>query len=190
MKFVREFMKVAATLSVSDFLQQFPHPFLFYSETPGAVENFFHTRLVSRQHGTENIDRFSDVILDFLPLMPNPHPSSEFPRKSFIGRNERRDFVIKHSTVSNRHACLICDTEKEIYKLADSGSTNGTMVRGKPLEPGEPVLLHDGDMVTFGQRDFMFFSAQGAYRFMHQYRLFQQAMDKVANKPGDNNAES
>jgi len=42
--------------------------------------------------------------------------------------------------------------------------------------PGEPVALRDGDVVTFGQMDFLFFSPKGAYRYMHQYRLFREAM--------------
>jgi hypothetical protein len=175
---LKNFMKVAATLSLKDFLQQFPHPFFFYSETPGAVESFFHTRLVERSAATESIDRFSEQVLDFIPLMPNPHPSKDFPVKSFIGRDSRRDYVISHSTVSNRHACLIADPNSETYKIVDSGSTNGTSVRGKQLEPGNPVTLRDGDIVTFGRREFMFFSPKGAYRFLHQFRLFREALNK------------
>ena len=172
----RDFMKVVATMSMGEFLEQFPHPFLFYSQTPGAMESFVHTRLVSQAEGAESIDRFSEQVLDFIPLLPNPRPSRDFPEKSFVGRDAKRDFVIQHSTVSNRHACLFYDTDESSYKLVDSGSTNGTMVRGRALVPGEPAALRDGDVVTFGQMDFLFFSPKGSYRFMHQYRLFREAM--------------
>ncbi len=176
MEHFRDFMKVVATMSMGEFLEQFPHPFLFYSQTPGAMDSFAHTRLVSHAEGAESIDRFSEQVLDFIPLLPNPRPSRDFPEKSFVGRDSKRDFVIQHSTVSNRHACLFYDTDESTHKLVDSGSTNGTMVRGRALVPGEPVVLRDGDVVTFGQMDFLFFSPKGAYRFMHQYRLFREAM--------------
>lgn len=176
MEKLQDFMKVVATLSVDEFVEQFPHPFLFYSETPGAVEAFVHTRLVDSSPGTSQIDRFSEEVLSFMPLMPNPRPNREFPLKSFIGRDNRRDFVVQHSTVSNRHACLLYDDEQDAYKLVDSGSTNGTMVRGRTLVPGDPVVVRDGDVVTFGKANFLFFSPRGAYRYMHQYRLFRDAM--------------
>ena len=155
MEKLQDFMKVVATLSMEEFVEQFPHPFLFFSKTPGAVEAFVHTRLVDGSKGVEQIDRFSEQVLDFMPLLPNPHPSRNFPRRAFIGRDGRRDFVIRHSTVSNRHACLMHDPEDDTYKLVDSGSTNGTMVRGRSLNPGEPVAVRDGDVVTFGRINFL-----------------------------------
>jgi len=175
---LKDFMKVVATLSMNEFVEQFPHPIFFFSEIPGALDALFHTRLVTSKEGKESIDRFSDHTMDFLALLPNPHPSRDFPQKAFIGRDARRDYVIPHSTVSNRHACLFCDPQQEVYKLVDSGSTNGTMVRGKPLVPGEPVPLRDGDVVTFGRMNFLFFSPKGTYRYLHQYRLFREAMKK------------
>lgn len=178
MERLRDFMKVATTLSMNEFVEQFPHPIFFYSETPGALEEFFHTRLMMSNQGKESIDRFSDHVLDFIALLPNAHPGREFPKKAFVGRDARRDYVIPHSTVSNRHACLFCDTKQDMYRLVDSGSTNGTMLRGKQLEPGEPVNLRDGDVVTFGRMDFLFFSPKGAYRYLHQYRLFREAMKR------------
>lgn len=176
MEKLQDFMKVVATLSADEFVEQFPHPFLFYSETPGAVDAFVHTRLVDSSPGASQIDRFSEEVLSFIPLMPNPRPNREFPLKAFIGRDTRRDFVIQHSTVSNRHACLLHDADEDSYRLVDSGSTNGTMVRGRALVPGEPVVVRDGDVVTFGKMNFLFFSPRGAYRYMHQYRLFRNAM--------------
>jgi hypothetical protein len=178
MERLHDFIKVVSTLSMEEFVEQFPHAFLFFSQTPGALENFVHTRLVDRKQGAESIDRFSEQVLDFIPLMPNPHTNREFPAKAFVGRDERRDYVLSHSTASNRHACLMYKEEEDAYWLVDSGSTNGTMVRGRTLVPGEPVPLRDGDVITFGRMDFLFFSPRGAYRYMHQYRLFRDAMKK------------
>ncbi|MBN2496159.1 MAG: FHA domain-containing protein [Deltaproteobacteria bacterium] len=178
MKAFRDFIKVVTTLRPEEFVEQFPHPVLIFSERPGAVESFAHTRLVESTAGSEHIDRFSEELMDFIVLLPNPKTGREFPRKSFIGRDEKRDFTIQHSTVSKRHACLLRDEGEGAYKLVDSGSTNGTCVRGRTLKPGEPVRLFDGDVITFGKVDFLFFSPEGAYRFMRQYRMFRQAMQR------------
>jgi len=178
---LKDFMKVAATLSMEDYLEQFPHPMFFYSESKAALDAFVHTQLVDTiraSDGSKHIDRFSEQLDNFVPLLPNTRPNREFPQKAFIGRHTRRDFVINHSTVSNRHACLFCDKRKDEYKLVDSGSTNGTMVRGRSLEPGVPISLRDGDVVTFGRVSFIFFSPKGAYRYLHQYRLFREAMQR------------
>ncbi len=172
------FMRVAATLSLDEFLEQFPHPFLFYSKKPGVLEDLVHTRLVEPDLKQSDIDRFTKQALEFLPLLPNPKPNPSFPHKAFIGRSLERDFVIEHNTVSNRHACLQYDPDSESYFLLDSGSTNGTKVRGRTLTPGEPVQVRDGDVLVFGRMSFLFFTPKGAYRYLHQYRLFRHELNK------------
>jgi hypothetical protein len=174
----RDFVKVVATLSREEFLEQFPHPLLLHSRIPGALDGFAATRLVDSPRGDETIDRFSQELEDFVVLLPNPKPGREFPRKAFVGRDPRRDFVIAHTTVSNRHACIFCEPDSDGWKLVDSGSTNGTQLRGRPVSPGEPVVLRDADVITFGKVNFLFFTPDGGYRFMTQYRLFRNAMRK------------
>jgi pSer/pThr/pTyr-binding forkhead associated (FHA) protein/V8-like Glu-specific endopeptidase len=50
--------------------------------------------------------------------------------------------------VSGRHAEVHLVDGK--YFLRDVGSTNGTYVNGKRIEPGENVEIHDGDKLRFG----------------------------------------
>lgn len=170
-----DFMKVVATMTAEEFVEEFPHPFLFSFDSLQAQDGKDHTRLMDSIRSVDEIDRYSDKVLDFVPLLPNPHTNREFPVKSLIGREDSRDFVIGHDTVSKRHACLLYDTIDDVYRLLDSGSTNGTMARGEPLEAGEQVTLSDGDVVTFGERSFLFFSPRGAYQYMQQYRLFRES---------------
>ncbi|RME25766.1 MAG: FHA domain-containing protein, partial [Deltaproteobacteria bacterium] len=106
MKKLQDFMKVVNTLSAEEFAEQFPHPVLFYSERPGAIEDFARTRMVESSGGGR-IDRFSRQVLDLVVLLPNPHTNREFPRKILIGRDKQRDFVVSHNTVSARHATLL-----------------------------------------------------------------------------------
>ena len=59
------------------------------------------------------------------------------------------DLVIRHPTVSRRHARLI-KTPKG-YEVVDEGSRNGTRLNGRRLPPGVPFALCDGDEIAFAQ---------------------------------------
>jgi len=172
-------MKIVATLTIDEFLDEFPHAFLFSFESPKTDDGKDHTRLMDSIRSVDELDRYSEMVLNFVPLLPNPHTNREFPGKVLIGRDDNRDFVIGHDTVSKRHACLLHDSAENTYHLIDSGSTNGTQARGEPLDAGQKALLSDGDVVTFGERSFLFFSPRGAYEYMQQYRLFRDARDRV-----------
>ncbi|HOX42348.1 MAG TPA: FHA domain-containing protein [Myxococcota bacterium] len=178
MERLRDFMKVTATLSAEQYAEQFPHPLLLLAPAGAALAELRHTQLASVEQAKASIDRFNASLLDFEPLWPNPKPGPEFPRKVFIGRDARRDLVINHATVSGRHACLALDADGLRWQLVDAGSTNGTMLRGKELRPGQAVPVRDGDVITFGKVDTLFFTPDGAYRFLRQYRLFSEAMRK------------
>ncbi len=176
MERLHDFVKVVSTLSEEEFVEQFPHPILFYSKIPGRIEQFVHTRMVDREESESSLHRFSEQLRDFVPLLPRGKSSREFPLKAFVGRDERRDYVIPHSTVSNRHASFLYRPKEDTYWLVDAGSTNGTFLRGKTLVAGEPARLRDGDVIAFGRMEFLFFTPSGAYRYLRQYRMFQNAM--------------
>jgi hypothetical protein len=169
-------MKVTVTLDAAGYEEQFPHPLLLLAPAAGMLDHRVHTQLVRVAEGPEAIDRFNEQLLDFVPLWPNPRPGREFPRKIFLGRDAQRDFVLQHTTISSRHACLYLDEARAEWMLVDSGSTNGTQVRGKALSPGVPAPLRDGDVLSFGKLDALFFTPAGAYRFLRQFRLFWEAM--------------
>ncbi len=65
-----------------------------------------------------------------------------------LGRQTGNDLVLEHSQISRRHAQFISTkTECEIHDL---GSSNGTSVNGKKIEPKAPVLLNPGDTIKIG----------------------------------------
>lgn len=64
-----------------------------------------------------------------------------------VGR-EGTDVLLVDSTVSRRHAMIILEDAKAW--LEDLGSTNGTFVEGKQIQPGERVELADGTDLKFG----------------------------------------
>ncbi|MCT7955206.1 FHA domain-containing protein [Laspinema palackyanum] len=71
-----------------------------------------------------------------------------------IGRSEDNNFAIGDRWMSRAHAMLQCMDTGEFY-LIDLGSRNGSFVNGRRVSI--PVILHNGDRLTFGQTDLEFF---------------------------------
>jgi len=67
-----------------------------------------------------------------------------------FGRNEATaDIALAHQSISRLHAAVVHDTLGNLQVL-DCGSTHGTFVCGKRIEQHVPVILKEGDVITFG----------------------------------------
>ena len=66
-----------------------------------------------------------------------------------VGRSRECDLVLDGSDISRLHARCYSD-HLNIF-LEDVGSTNGTYVNGRRLEPGEGYRLRAGDVISFAQ---------------------------------------
>ena len=71
-----------------------------------------------------------------------------------IGRSSKNDIVIGDDSVSKEHAKVKYIEEKDMYKIYDLVSTNGTYINGKKIEA--PVEIHDGDEIEFGEAVLVF----------------------------------
>jgi hypothetical protein len=69
-----------------------------------------------------------------------------------IGRNPKvADIVFypdEESSVSRLHCTIQMDGRA--FKLTDNGSTSGTRINGRKVQPNDPTELHDGDEVVLG----------------------------------------
>jgi pSer/pThr/pTyr-binding forkhead associated (FHA) protein len=88
---------------------------------------------------------------------PSPDDRRVFPLKDrggvplIVGRKAVADFQVDVNSVSSRHAYILApDAAHAYWRLADSGSTNGTFVDGVKLTPDDPVRLQNGAAVRFG----------------------------------------
>jgi len=69
-----------------------------------------------------------------------------------IGRQHTNNIMMEDPTVSRQHATI--KLEGDQFVLYDLGSANGTFVDGERVR--EPVPLHDGAIVKFGELEFSF----------------------------------
>ena len=77
----------------------------------------------------------------------------------FMGRSCKNDIQIQDRTVSRRQVKLFT-IGKKIF-LEDLRSTNGTLVNGELLPPGESFELREGDTITIGKTVFRLTDAPG-----------------------------
>ncbi|MCR5360270.1 MAG: SpoIIE family protein phosphatase [Thermoguttaceae bacterium] len=78
-----------------------------------------------------------------------------------IGRHHQCDIRLTDDAVSRLHARIQFDRGQ--YTIEDKNSSNGTFVNGRRIS--RAVVLHDGDRVRIGSREFLFESdAAGARR--------------------------
>ncbi len=160
MSTVREYVEAFMELGESAFLEKFDHPFLLYPDKHGhGGFRSYHTRMADRGESA-NLAGSGKSLREFMVLAPQRSGKGKIPTKLLVGRSEDRDLSIDHSTVSKRHAFLLKD-ESGVYKLGDAGSTNGTFLNGQRVETGEPVFIRDGNIVSFGDCDYLFYSPKG-----------------------------
>ncbi|RLO08504.1 hypothetical protein DYB28_012957, partial [Aphanomyces astaci] len=70
---------------------------------------------------------------------------------SIFGREQDgSDFVLANPSVSRKHAAIVHCAKGGVY-IVDLMSRHGTFVGKAKLPPHDPTLLHEGDIVTFGQ---------------------------------------
>lgn len=95
--------------------------------------------VVPIEKGRKEVVRGDDVLPVRVEIMSFPFS---------IGKQDRgNQLVIKHSTISRKHAVITKEGEK-LY-LTDLCSTNGTYVNGKPLIANQPFEVTEFDEIRF-----------------------------------------
>lgn len=174
MEIVQHYLETYLDIGEENFLEKYNHPFLLYPEKHGS-SNFstYHTRMADRGPGAR-IAGTGKEIKQFRVLPPKGLAQGSFPQKFLVGRSPERELFIDHSTVSKRHAYIAFDEEKQAYKLGDAGSTNGTFLNGQAVEAGDPVFIRDGNVVSFGDCDYMFFSPGGFIQLLKRLKTEEE----------------
>jgi type VI secretion system FHA domain protein len=92
--------------------------------------------------------KFAVTLTTAKDLPPSEHVLQK--DRAFIGRATENDIALPDSEkrVSSKHARL--DRQGTTLQITDLGSTNGTFVNGRKLEPNSGVDLKDGDRISIG----------------------------------------
>ena len=67
-------------------------------------------------------------------------------------RPSPRNALFSSSYLSRNHAVIRVDMDGHLL-VEDLGSCNGTFVNGRPLIPGTPLSVKEGDLIQFGSED-------------------------------------
>lgn len=74
-----------------------------------------------------------------------------------LGSGEEASLQVENPYVSRNHAQILYENGQ--YLLVDLGSSNGTFLEGKKLDPGEKAVLKDQNHISLAKEEFIFFSA-------------------------------
>ncbi len=86
-----------------------------------------------------------------IQVIEGPMEGKSFQLKGetiFIGRSQKNDIQIKDKTISRKQIKLFKIGKK--FFVEDLKSTNGTLLNGKPVIPGEGFEVEDGDLIAIG----------------------------------------
>ena len=93
-----------------------------------------------------------------ITILSDPLRGTSFPLKESlytVGRNDSADICIPEPTISGHH-CSLSLMEDGSYTLKDEGSTNGTRLNNQKLEPEQPMVLKDSDLIQVGNVEILF----------------------------------
>jgi hypothetical protein len=173
-----------AKLDKDAFLQRYPGAFLL------AMGFLAVEEIKAVRSGVEASDRSGDGFEPTAAFIIGPRPrhdaeqahplagSTFFLRPTgakphvHVGRSDSNDITIPDSSVSEIH-CRIEINQDGVY-IVDLASTNGTSVNLERLEPDEPQLLADEDIVSVGRYSFQLLSS----RAFHTELSLMQALDR------------
>lgn len=133
------------------------------------------------------------MIEDPARLIPLNEPGTEYPvdESPFrIGRNSSAGLFIPDSDVSREHAVI--EEKDGRYTIRDAGSTNGTLLNGKPVGE-DPAELCDNDLITISRSHEYIFVLPGKTMLipdpLHEYGLvidpaaYQVSVDGIPLSP-------
>ena len=163
------------------FVGRYPHPFLVIVGTKGEIDDtddsgLFNT-VVTEPHSEDQI-----AIAEGRMLSPEAavYPvikrnsiipgASQQPAVIMVGRASNCDVVIPIPSISKSHFYIAQKPlSKDQFLLADSGSTNGTILNHSNVTSGSRHRLSNGDeIVVGGEVVLKFFLSEGFWEILHQ----------------------
>lgn len=92
--------------------------------------------------------------------------SAAYQGRVSIGRARNMDIVLRNGSISKFHAWVEKDEQGD-FTVADTGSKNGTTVKGKSIGVRKPVIINAGDEIMFGSVSTTFCPADVLWELLH-----------------------
>lgn len=83
-----------------------------------------------------------------------------------IGRARNMDIVLRNGSISKFHAWVERDSKGD-FSVADTGSKNGTTIKGRSAGVRTPIKIHPGDEIMFGSVSATFCPADVLWDLIH-----------------------
>jgi len=163
--FLNDFYLLVNTQTKEEFLAAFPAPFLLQSkcltEDDQKAAHFTTLRFRRDEPGT----KLNPALREKGKLRVfkvRKESLNAFVDMITIGRANNNDISLPFGSISKFHAYFKVDGD--IYTLTDAGSTNGTFLNNKQLDPDKPLEVKDGDgMSVSPQVEFTFYRPDSFY---------------------------
>jgi hypothetical protein len=163
---LQDFIRLAVELDRNGFLQNVTAPILIAeSARAGFALRGSQTRLLKNSRTTA-LSRSMILHGNQLPVLEVRRRLPGTPGQVRLGRLPENDLVLSDDSVSSRHACFTRDARTATFTVQDVGSSNGTLVNTALLSKGQSVVLFDGDLLSFGDSNFLFFYPEGLYEVL------------------------
>ncbi|HVE84665.1 MAG TPA: FHA domain-containing protein [Myxococcales bacterium] len=103
------------------------------------------------------------------PLRKGGSPTNAFVMGVTVGRTDNNDVVLNDPSVSRFHAYFIRDPRKrEIWRLVDADSKNGTWVGPMKLQSNAGVEVHDRAHLRFGDIEMDLLWPESFFKFIQR----------------------
>ena len=155
----------AATTTREQFVEQFPAPALL-AMVGGTDPALDQEMLDPNRSGVQllTVSIKSRSVLRYLGKLAfiAKRPGNPFTHLVSIGRSASNDITVAVDSVSKVHGYFVRDGVA--WSFTDHGSTNGSLLGDRKIEPGDKVLLFEGSVLQLGLEVMLeFLGPEGLY---------------------------
>ena len=164
-KYLTDYLQDYRLLGAARLARDVSHPVLVLSGVTGTLRDekeseaprVGHTTAVIELNDTFALTRLVGRVFEI--TKGSDSPSGPIG----VGRGSENDVEIVDNSISNRHCDFMLGPDTQ---LVDCGSTNGTLVSGRPVAVGQPVTLRGGETVVLGRLAFLFMQPAGFLEYL------------------------
>ncbi len=160
------------SLSLEEFLAAWPMPVLLHRvEEDDEEDRAFKTGITDPRANRLEVAAGLTNHADLEVLKIEKRPGGPFKDRISVGRSRNNDIHLDYPKISKFHAFFTWSEDQSKLHLTDADSTNGTFVNSHQIKSGQPVVLPDRALISFGRYHFRFHMPTGLYQVVREIAL-------------------